>query len=194
MKTKILTKFQVYVSRSSHSTAISSIWHFYSVLNVKSSFCKHCPSKKVHSFKSCDDKAMKFCQNASNMSNWKIKKICHQKLINQGSINEGDTIGGRAIGRVKKSRVNVHFVNLDNFIIEVHFGDVRPKFKAMLRKWNIYVCFYCFTQNKISRAVAPQKTKIAKENSQSCQKYISHWMNKMLTVEYVYLHWWLRFR
>ena len=67
MKTKILAKFQVYILSCSHFTAISSICHLYSVLTVKSSFCEHCPSKNGHGFKSWNNKAMKFSQNASNM-------------------------------------------------------------------------------------------------------------------------------
>ena len=67
MNTMILTQFQVYILSCSHLTAISSICHFYSVLTVKSLFCEHCPSKNGHGFKSFNDTAMKFGQNASNM-------------------------------------------------------------------------------------------------------------------------------
>ena len=52
MKTKILTKFQVYILSFSHSTAISSICHVDSVLTIKESFCKHRSPENSHNFKS----------------------------------------------------------------------------------------------------------------------------------------------
>ena len=67
MKTKILTKFQVYILTWSYLTATSSICYLYCVLTVKSSFCEHCFSTNGHSFKICDDTAYKFDQKASNM-------------------------------------------------------------------------------------------------------------------------------
>ena len=67
MKTKILTKFQVYIISCSYFTAILSIYQLYSVLTVKSSFCEHRPQKNGHSFKSWNDTAMKFVKSASNM-------------------------------------------------------------------------------------------------------------------------------
>ena len=39
MKTKILTKYKVYILSCPHFTAISNICNVYSVLTVKSSFC-----------------------------------------------------------------------------------------------------------------------------------------------------------
>ena len=49
IKTKVLTKFQVYIyiSCCSHFTAISSICHLYSLLTIKSSFCEHVALRKT---------------------------------------------------------------------------------------------------------------------------------------------------
>ena len=88
IKTKFLTKFQVYILSGSHFTAVSRICHLYSVLTVKSSFCEHHPSKSVHSFKSCNDAAMKFDKNASNMLVRKVNKICHQKHFHSKDITD----------------------------------------------------------------------------------------------------------
>ena len=84
LKTKILTNLQVYVLSCLHFTAISSVCHLYSVLAVKSSFCEHRPSKNGHSFKSCNDTAMKFDQNVYE----KWKKSCHQKIFHQEGIDD----------------------------------------------------------------------------------------------------------
>ena len=104
MKTKILTKFHVYILICSHFTAISSICHFYSAFTVKLSFCEHRPSKNGHSFKSWYDKVIKFGQNVSNIWIWKVEKLCHQKHLHVEVIDNlllGVYMVPPILGRVK---------------------------------------------------------------------------------------------
>ena len=77
MKAKILTKYisyfdkvyillTKYISYFVHILQLS-FCHLYNVLTLNSLFCDHCPSQNCNGFKSCNDKAIKSGQNASNM-------------------------------------------------------------------------------------------------------------------------------
>ena len=119
MKTKILTKFKVYILTCSHFKAISSTYQVYSVLTVKSSFCEHHPSNNGHNFKSWNDTAMKFGRNATNVWIWKVKKIGHQKYFHLEVIDDL-LLGGTLylppiLGRVNKKRRR--YQNIDCLMI-----------------------------------------------------------------------------
>ena len=75
MKTKILTKFQVYILSFSHFRAILRTCLFYSVLTVKSSFCEHRLSKNGYSFKSWIDTTL--------ILNKIMRQICGYEKQNQ---------------------------------------------------------------------------------------------------------------
>ena len=94
MKTKILTKVQVYILNYSHFTDISSICHLCSVLTVKSTFCVNHPSKIGQSFKIWNNTAMKFDQNAFKYINMKSKKNMSPKEFDSGSYWQSPIRGG----------------------------------------------------------------------------------------------------